>query len=197
MIKSFEVWGVVLIVMMFELVIENKGQTMMEMQMMMLALVIENKGQTRLARRVQTVSLSLAYVLWACITRVWHSQSWWGWGRIYWIMQRSHTHQCLTNYHVEIPAFERFWQNPENPFGVLLLKYIDPSDIHEEELRPQIKDYHHHSSGDVSDKLENKSLHAGIFSSGNAFQYFGGWGRVCLWMIGKIQMKESAAIGAK
>ena len=151
----------------------------MEMQMMMLALVIENKGQTRLARRGQTVSLSLAYVLWACITRVWHSQSWWGWGRIYWIMQRSHTHQCLTNYHVEIPAFERFWQNPENPFGVLLLKYIDPSDIHEEELRPQIKDYHHHSSGDVSDKLENKSLHAGIFSSGNAFQYFGGWGRVC------------------
>ena len=53
----------VLIVMMFELVIENKGQTMMEMQMMMLAVVIENKGQTRLARRGQTVSLSLAYVL--------------------------------------------------------------------------------------------------------------------------------------
>ena len=58
MIKSFEVWGVVLIVMMFELVIENKGQTMMKMQMMMLAVVIENKGQTRLARRGQTVSLS-------------------------------------------------------------------------------------------------------------------------------------------
>ena len=49
--------------MMFELVKENKGQTMMEMQMMMLAVVIENKGQTRLARRGQTVSLSLAYVL--------------------------------------------------------------------------------------------------------------------------------------
>ena len=49
--------------MMFEVVIENEGQAMMKMQMMMLAVVIENKGQTRLARRVQTVSLSLAYVL--------------------------------------------------------------------------------------------------------------------------------------